>query len=610
MLYFGYERPRKFQEEMLNDIYSALIQKKSIIINAPTGIGKTDAAIGAGISVALEKDLDLFFVTPKISQHKIAIEALQRIKDKYNLDFLFVDFVGKQNMCLNTDVQNVDQNAFYELCERKIKKKECPFFENYLKFERKNEKLEFLRGKPYHTSLLSLGREYNICAYELTSLLARSSRAVVCDYAHVLSQLNQFFLKKIKKDLERSILIFDEAHNILQKVEDYYSTSISSKTIKRAQKELEKMNANVNLSFFEFKLEKLAESKLSQINEAFLSKDDLADIFGVPNVDAVDMLEEKGLEYAQNFSSERVALLRLAKFFYLWENEDEDIYRIIEKTNSGIKIHIKNFYPKEIKEIFSQSYANVFMSATLQPLEMYKNLFGVEGFAKSYPSSFPKGNRMVLIDTSSTTKFEERSQEEYKRIAARINEICESIPGNVACFFPSYTVLNNVYRYLSGEVIIQREKMKSAEIQEIFQQLFNSKKAKLLGVMGGSLSEGVDYPRNILKGIIIVGIPLEKPTLQLRAKINLFEKKFGSFGRKYAYIIPAIIRAVQAAGRAIRSESDKAVIVFMDKRYSWKMYNSILENFQTELLKTDSIEIEKSKIKEFWSKFSLEELYY
>ena len=600
MIYFRHKEVRKFQDQMMEDVYDALNERKNIIINAPTGVGKTDAALSPAISFALEKNLDVFFVTPKISQHKIALDVLEGIKKKYSLDFLFVDFVGKQNMCINPELIEKDTNAFYTLCERKMKKGECKFFENYLLIERKEKDLlELLKGlRDYsHNSLFEIGLKNNICPYELASLIAKNSKAIVCDYAHILSPISFQFLKKIKKSLKSSILIFDEAHNIIPRAEDYYSSTISERTIAQAKKELKKLNSKTSLDFFEFKLRSIAQQKLKDSKEAFLAKEELENVFGVENEKAEEELEELGLEYAQKFEAKRVALLKLSRFFYFWDEAGEEIARIISKENQ-IKIAIKNLYPEQIKQIFNEAYCNIFMSATLQPIEMYKDLFGVEAITKSYPSPFPKTNKLVIIDDSATTKYENRTIEEYKKIAKRIEEIFEKIPGNVACFFPSYEVLKNVLRYISNkEVLVQRENMNSKEIQNLLEQLKGSKKALLFGVMGGSLSEGVDYPENVLKGIIVVGIPLEKPNLETSARINFYEKKFGNKGKDYAYIIPAIIRAVQAAGRAIRSEKDKAVIVFMDKRYKWRMYSSILEQFEA---KQDFGELE-----EFWKKSSI-----
>ena len=121
--------------------------------------------------------------------------------------------------------------------------------------------------------------------------------------------------------------------------------------------------------------------------------------------------------------------------------------------------------------------------------------------------------------------------------------------------------------------------MSGMELERLLDNLKKERDALLFAVMGGSLSEGVDYPNNIIKFVVIVGIPLPKPTLILNAKKEYIDRRFNGKGMEYVYTIPAIIRAVQAAGRAIRSEKDRAVILLMDKRYSWGSYKAAVNNF-------------------------------
>jgi DNA excision repair protein ERCC-2 len=137
--------------------------------------------------------------------------------------------------------------------------------------------------------------------------------------------------------------------------------------------------------------------------------------------------------------------------------------------------------------------------------------------------------------------------------------------------------------------------MKNIEIDELLKKLSAAKNAILFGVMGGSLSEGVDYKNNLIKGIIIVGIPLAKPSLELKARIDYLDNKFDGKGDNYAYKIPAMIRVIQATGRAIRNEKDKAIIVFMDKRYTWKIYHSMIKD-----IVSASKLVNNKEIGEFW----------
>ena len=108
MEYFlRFKKARKHQEQMINDIYESLKEGKNILVNAPTGIGKTDAALSASLTFAKEKNIDIFFLTPKISQHRIVVESLLETNKKFNLGIKFVDMVGKQNLCINEKINDM-----------------------------------------------------------------------------------------------------------------------------------------------------------------------------------------------------------------------------------------------------------------------------------------------------------------------------------------------------------------------------------------------------------------------------------------------------------------------------------------------------------------------
>ncbi|HDM36611.1 MAG TPA: hypothetical protein ENG09_05100, partial [Candidatus Syntrophoarchaeum butanivorans] len=92
---------------------------------------------------------------------------------------------------------------------------------------------------------------------------------------------------------------------------------------------------------------------------------------------------------------------------------------------------------------------------------------------------------------------------------------------------------------------------------------------------GGPCAEGVDYPANALDGVVIVGVPRSPPSLEVKSLIEYYEKKFRR-GYLYGYIYPAMNRVLQAAGRCIRSEEDRGVIVLMDDRFGMRKYLNCL----------------------------------
>ena len=95
--------------------------------------------------------------------------------------------------------------------------------------------------------------------------------------------------------------------------------------------------------------------------------------------------------------------------------------------------------------------------------------------------------------------------------------------------------------------------------------------AVLLCAVSGNYGEGIDLPGDFVKSVTVVGLPLGQPNLETKELINYFDKKF-SKGWDYGYVFPAFNKTLQNAGRCIRSETDKGIVVFLDERYLWPMY--------------------------------------
>ena len=204
---FRFAKARSSQERMMLDIYGALAQGKSIFINAPTGVGKTDASISACLTYAVEHDLDVFFLTPKNSQHRIAVEVLKGLRSKFSMGVKYIDVVGKRNMCVNPEINLLEGEAFYKSCEQLVKNRRCSFYENSRDMEKPDFALEEA-GMSGHNKLFSESFDRGVCAYEISAKLAREANFVIADYAHMLNPfIMKAFLKKIEHSLKDSIYL-------------------------------------------------------------------------------------------------------------------------------------------------------------------------------------------------------------------------------------------------------------------------------------------------------------------------------------------------------------------------------------------------------------------
>ena len=578
-----FDNARKHQEQMIKDIYRSLEEGKDILANAPTGIGKTDAAVAAALSFAIKNNLSLFFLTPKISQHKIVVESLSGIRRKFGIEIRYADMVGKINLCVNEKVNGIDRSSFYKACEDKFKNNKCLFYSNAKKYEGSELPSYAINASMEgHRELYNYSSENGLCAYEIATQLSKQAKVIIADYAHILNPYTRTaFMKKIAHRLEDSIIIWDEAHNIPALASSYMSSYLSSRIIERAMKELESINSDIDLGYLDFMLREIAGKRLGGKREAFVEQGDLSGLLANDMAEVSAKLEKAALEFISSSGSKRSSLMHLSRFLASLASADESVAKIIRSDGDSIRISLICLYPSESMRAFDSAYANIFMSGTMLPLDMYRDLFGLKNaFAMSYSSPFPKENRLCFIDANVSTKYERRTAEEYAKIASRIGLVRDKIRGNMAVFFPSFEVMKSVFRHMgSYEIYSQREDMHSHAVDELLSRFKSSSDSILFGVMGGSLSEGVNYADNLIKCVMIVGIPLPKPDLEINSKIEYMNKKFIGKGRDYAYLIPGVMRAVQAAGRAIRSEKDRAAVIFMDNRYEWSVYKKMISNF-------------------------------
>jgi len=196
---------------------------------------------------------------------------------------------------------------------------------------------------------------------------------------------------------------------------------------------------------------------------------------------------------------------------------------------------------------------------------------------KAVPSPFPEEHVLSMVCLGVTTAMEQRTTDMYRKIIKRIAEVTENTPANVGVFAASYEVLDALLKagfedVVGKPVFRERRGMKSKENEFLIKRFKSCAQgddgAVLLGVQGGRSSEGADYPGDQMNAVVVVGVPYAEPTPKVKAQIDYYEKRFPRFGREYGYVLPALKKAAQAAGRPIRTLEDRGAIVFLDYRYA------------------------------------------
>ncbi len=607
-LVFPFNDIRKYQDEMMADVLNALENQNHLLVNAPTGIGKTISALFPALKFALTDAKRLFFVTSKTTQQKLIVETLNYFIQQ-PVDFSAVLLQAKDKICLN--YETFCQEDFCIYLRNYTQKKLGPFIAQLMK-----------QKVVTPEAVLKIARKEKICPFELSLDLTLACDIVIGDYNYVFHPtvyLQRFFDSKY----DDSICIIDEAHNLYVRGIEYYSPSIRKKQIDDilvglAKLRSQKRRAPVleDLKYFLEGLNRYLEN-LSKIRRP-----------GREGKFLVTIKKDPFKKWWRQFDKE---LIRAYSRWQRRENivtKDDPIYDFYYKFKSFYEVlkikgdNFAHYYNARAKSLnilcldpsqelgrrIKGFHSCIAMSATLTPIKFFEKIIGFDPKRtnkRSYPSPFPKKNRKILILPWVNTKYQERPKH-YESIAKLIQEIVFTRKGNWAAFFPSFDFLKNVKNHISlpnNNIIIQQQRMSEdlrAKVLEKLQRL--EENILILGVQGGIFSEGVDYPGEILIGAIVIGPALPKYSFEQDLIKEYYGEKYRK-GFEYAYRNPGMNRVIQAAGRVIRTSTDKGVIVLIGERFATPYYASILPSDWYELDPRELISEEEeylATIKEFW----------
>ncbi len=424
-----------------------------------------------------------------------------------------------------------------------------------------------------------------------------SSRAdaVVCDYNYVFSPILDSFRARLGRPLKDFILVVDEAHNLPDRIRSHLCRDLSPRGLLRASREAQEIDSRtarqllgVARSMERFLLSlrgertarteeliEVVEGGLHGSRRQVLTYEDLSE--------SVAQVAEEALRRGRATS-----LQELADFLRRWVGQDEGLLRLAVPGAEG-KFALRLLDPSVLSQpTFDSIHAAILMSGTLHPPEMFADELGISPsrrLLRAYRSPFPAENRLLLAHPRVTTQYAKRTAEMFRTIASEIEAIAAVVPGNVAAFFPSYELLGEALRRLqrtslAKRLLVERADWDKAHRDGTLRALRLARAnggALLLGVQGGSLSEGVDYEDNLLQAVVVVGLPISPPNVFVESLKDYYDRRFGrSRGYDYAYVFPAVNKVLQAAGRPIRSERDRAAIVLLESRLLSPRYGHYL----------------------------------
>ena len=625
-LFFAHESPRESQKEMIADGINALKDGHFLLAAAPTGIGKTAAALASALKVANlystgSETPKILFLTGRQSQHRIVVDTIREINRRMSQEFSkmrLVDIIGREGMC-----KIIDKSTGKCNCEPGVTESERRSLRSDLE--------DYIHSEPRHVDqILKYAERNGVCAWATARDVARSTNIIVCDYNHVFVEgVREASLPVMGVDLGNTILVVDEAHNLPDRIRSGLERRITQKVFQRAhadcqeyKEELEKKEDALDIpesralgearklekqisalksdpglrKWFEVKQLENNNSKGDDIRidtQDFLDvvssavqgviEDDSEDPISrvltmISRLLAVVVAEDEDLEEEAN-ENQCTKLAEILEICVRYRN-DSALALVFDEIIGEPRVTTHLLDPGVVSgPIFEQSPGSILMSGTLFPPEMYVDILRVpenRSICKSYPSGFTLGNRPVMIASDVTTKYSERERS-MSSILEHIKSVIENTEGNVAIFAPSYSMLDTIYDHFkdnwnskTGRLIKEEQRMSKRGVEGLISRLYQYKDmggSALFGVLSGKLSEGVDYSDNVLSALVCVGLPLPPPSARQDALLEYYTKKFDrDRAWKYASLQPAVNSILQALGRPIRKKEDRAIIVLLEKR--------------------------------------------
>ena len=594
---------RKGQKELATYVYQTIYHKKKLYLEAPTGVGKTISTVFPAVKAMGEGLAEkIFYFTAKTITRTVANDTFSLLRQQ-GLSFKTVVLTAKDKVCFQ---EETECNPVY-----------CQYAKGH--YDRVNNAIYSLLTNEDNFDRETIERyaaKYQVCPFELCLDMSLFADGVIGDYNYLFDphvSLKRFFSPEIKRDF---IFLIDEAHNLVERGRSMYSAEIRKEEFLSLKRIVKEHNTYL-------------EKQLGQCNKELLRlKRECEDYQIEPDIDLlIKMLlrllaaMDKHLEEQEESPVKKEVLelyFTVSHFLSIYEKLDEHYvtYSQLEADGSFlVKLFCVN-PTVNLEECMRKGRSSILFSATFLPIQYYKKLLGaVEGDYEVYAQSvFDEKKKLLLVSRDVTSKYTRRTQSEYEKIAAYIKTVIDCRRGNYMVFFPSYSFLRQVadvfqtmYAGESISLLEQEEFMNEAQREVFLNSFMNQESDKrmetLVGlcVLGGVFSEGIDLKNDSLIGAVIVGTGLPMVCLEREILKQHFTGN-GEDGFDYAYRFPGMNKVQQAAGRVIRTEEDRGVVVLLDERFLTSAYRNMFPKEWKEYIPV-MLDQATGHLQQFWNDY-------
>ena len=607
--------PRPHQRELVEAVEATVTGGGHLVVESPTGTGKTVCALAGCLAAVRDRDLRVLYLTRTNAQQRQVLLELRAINGRYPVFGTAIQ--GRANMCFmahdDPEVGSANSEELSRFCaDRKGRTRDggkddpmgCPYFGNLLEWEMERTVEWAHKSLPTAAELLDYCRERRICAHEVAKELLRHATVVTAPYIYFFFPFTRRMLLDWMGCHESDlVVVVDEAHNLPDYARDLQSHKLTQETLRRARREVYELgdpevSEGLALSTF---LDGMETIVMDLADEYVVDEDGLIppDSFNMEMMSRfkatsvkVQTIAKNTVTHGEILKEQRRKLGRLARSFvyaagrfveaYMQLDAEEYVKLVardpLVERGSDQESWLEGYCMDPAKACTSlwDAAASVHMSGTLRPLEEYRASIGLpeNTTLMAFPSPFPPENRLLLYGRDLTTRYEDLQRDPgmVARIEDRTVQLVNALGRNTVVFFPSFAmkqrfILDGVAGKMRAQVFDEERGMPTSHLEGLIEDFRRPTYEGncLLAVIGGRVSEGLDFPGEGLEVAVVVGIPYPKPTARQKAMRHYYEVKFGR-GWDFAVKAPTTRKLLQAMGRLIRSGTDRGVAVVLDSR--------------------------------------------
>lgn len=603
---------REHQRELVSFMAEGLAAGAHVVVESGTGTGKTVSALAAALSHARASGRRVLYLTRTNSQARqvmVEYRAIRNVRDD-NPDACAVALQGRQHLCPlrrhDEEVAQAEADELGIMCRDRMKaaeevalgnKPRLPACQYHLRGlqEGSDRLLEWARevapdAEAFAAQVVGAGQ----CPHVLSRQLLGESELVVAPYIYLFHpHLRAPFLRWMNVALADLVVVLDEAHNVPGYARELATPRLGARTLERALSEARQfgdpsvLGATSLTRFLHGLSDVLAEIRDTYLDDeaedALLPPDEFDTLLlstfrtSTPMLDrALVVMEEYAAAVRESRRKQgkvpRSHVGTVAAFLRAYRALDAGTHvPLVERDGAHVRLVAFALDATVVTGILAEAQATVHLSGTLAPLEEYRDTMGLDparARLARFPSPFPPENRLVLVDDTVTTRHEDvaRDPTAWDDIARRLREVRDATDRNVAVFLPSYETLHRLAPALHGRASFVEARGEAQDsLMERLAEFKATRGGTLVSVIGGRLSEGLDFPDDELEVVVIVGLPYGKPTAKTEALVRFYDRRFGR-GWEWAVRVPMMRRLQQAAGRLIRTPTDRGVVVLLDRR--------------------------------------------